>query len=125
MIPISMFIRPVTLPHEICKWDQSFNRQVQSSVAINGQLLAGFDNFQSAKIKVAFAAKKRLAGIMWWSLDMDDFSGRFCGQGKYPLIKSTWNEYKKLSRKGPSSQPIQTGKTSSLTSRKTSGETSS
>lgn len=21
-----------------------------------------------------------------WTLDMDDFSGQFCGQGKYPLI---------------------------------------
>lgn len=25
---------------------------------------------------------------MFWALDSDDFSGNFCGQGKYPLIKS-------------------------------------
>ena len=25
---------------------------------------------------------------MLWSLDMDDFAGRFCGQGRYPLLRS-------------------------------------
>lgn len=25
---------------------------------------------------------------MVWSLDLDDFSGTFCGQGKYPLINT-------------------------------------
>lgn len=30
---------------------------------------------------------------MFWALDLDDFGGQFCGQGKYPLInaaKSVW-----------------------------------
>lgn len=27
-----------------------------------------------------------LAGIMFWALDLDDFNGNFCNQGKYPLI---------------------------------------
>ena len=25
---------------------------------------------------------------MFWSLDFDDFDGKFCGQGKYPLISA-------------------------------------
>ena len=27
-------------------------------------------------------------GWMVWSMAMDDFSGKFCGQGRYPLLKS-------------------------------------
>jgi hypothetical protein len=36
---------------------------------------------------------------MIWSLDLDDFHGRFCGQGKYPLItkvKKTFEKFRKL-----------------------------
>ena len=35
--------------------------------------------------------EKKLGGVMFWSLDSDDFNGEFCGQGKYPLIKSVLN----------------------------------
>jgi len=36
---------------------------------------------------------------MIWSLDLDDFNGVFCGQGKYPLltkIKKTFEKIRKL-----------------------------
>lgn len=36
---------------------------------------------------------------MIWSLDLDDFNGRFCGQGKYPLltkVKKTFEKFEKL-----------------------------
>lgn len=40
-------------------------------------------------MKAGFIKEKDLGGVMFWSLDSDDFTGDFCGQGKYPLIKST------------------------------------
>lgn len=36
--------------------------------------------------QVTFLKSRQLGGAAVWTLDMDDFSGQFCGQGKYPLI---------------------------------------
>jgi hypothetical protein len=35
---------------------------------------------------VDYINANNLAGAMVWSLDMDDFKNKFCGQGNYPLI---------------------------------------
>lgn len=32
-----------------------------------------------------------LAGIMFWALDLDDFTGEFCNEGKYPLMNTAVN----------------------------------
>lgn len=36
--------------------------------------------------------KNKFGGGMVWAIDLDDFSGSFCGEGRYPLI----NELKNL-----------------------------
>ncbi|XP_013409193.1 acidic mammalian chitinase-like [Lingula anatina] len=46
----------------------------------------GYDNPKSIAAKAAYIRKLRLGGAMVWSLALDDFTGSFCGQGKYPLL---------------------------------------
>lgn len=45
-----------------------------------------FDDGNSLSIKVAFAQRLGLAGVMVWSMDTDDFSGQ-CGPA-FPLLTS-------------------------------------
>ncbi|XP_054473438.1 acidic mammalian chitinase-like [Anoplopoma fimbria] len=53
--------------------------------AVKGNLWVGFDNQRSYKAKVDYLQRKQLGGAAVWTLDMDDFNGQFCEQGKYPL----------------------------------------
>ncbi|XP_035244645.1 acidic mammalian chitinase-like [Anguilla anguilla] len=48
----------------------------------------GYDNVKSFQIKIDWLKKNQYGGAMVWSLDLDDFSGTFCGQGPYPLIST-------------------------------------
>lgn len=45
----------------------------------------GFDDERSLKTKMEWLKESGYGGIMVWSIDMDDFSGR-CGSGKFPLL---------------------------------------
>uniref|UniRef100_A0A3B5AN61 Acidic mammalian chitinase-like n=1 Tax=Stegastes partitus TaxID=144197 RepID=A0A3B5AN61_9TELE len=54
--------------------------------AVKGNQWVGFDNQRSIDAKVDYLKSRRLGGATIWTLDMDDFSGQFCEQGKYPLI---------------------------------------
>ena len=42
--------------------------------------------------------KNRIKGIMWWAMDLDDFSGAFCGQGQYPLISGVYKNLKEKAK---------------------------
>uniref|UniRef100_A0A4W6EAC9 Oviductal glycoprotein 1 n=1 Tax=Lates calcarifer TaxID=8187 RepID=A0A4W6EAC9_LATCA len=54
--------------------------------AVKGNQWVGFDNQRSYDAKVEYLKSRQLGGAAVWTLDMDDFSGQFCEQGKYPLI---------------------------------------
>ncbi|CAM9882348.1 unnamed protein product [Bubo scandiacus] len=54
--------------------------------AYKGKEWVGYDNIKSFNIKVDWLKKNNFGGAMVWTLDMDDFTGTFCKQGKYPLI---------------------------------------
>ena len=54
----------------------------------NGQDFICYDDKESITYKVKnIAVNKRLKGVMFWAIDLDDFSGS-CGSEKYPLIKA-------------------------------------
>nr|QOQ34523.1 chitinase [Bostrychus sinensis] len=46
----------------------------------------GYDNKNSFQTKVQYLKEKMLGGAFVWALDLDDFSGQFCGEGNYALI---------------------------------------
>ncbi|XP_057649510.1 chitinase-like protein 3 [Chionomys nivalis] len=52
----------------------------------------GYDNVNSFKMKAQWLIENNLGGAMVWPLDMDDFTGSFCNQGKFPLT-STLKKY--------------------------------
>ena len=56
--------------------------------AYKGTEWVGFDNVKSIKLKTEYIIDNNLGGAMIWALDTDDFDGKFCNQGKYPLINT-------------------------------------
>jgi chitinase len=42
----------------------------------------------SISFKCNYVKKEGLAGAMIWTLDMDDFSGKFCKNGTFPVIRA-------------------------------------
>ncbi|XP_030076726.1 acidic mammalian chitinase-like [Microcaecilia unicolor] len=54
--------------------------------AYKGSEWVGFDNAKSYEYKVEFLKANGFGGAMVWAIDLDDFSGSFCGEGVHPLI---------------------------------------
>ena len=49
----------------------------------------GYDDQESIVYKINNVMKRHnLKGYMFWALDLDDFTGSFCGQGRYPLMNA-------------------------------------
>ena len=49
-----------------------------------------YDDQTSISLKTEFALKHKLAGVMTWAMDTDDFRGK-CKGGKYPLLRKINN----------------------------------
>ncbi|XP_030622915.1 acidic mammalian chitinase-like [Chanos chanos] len=77
--------------YEICKFIQGntvhWIDDQKVPYAVKGNEWVGFDNMKSYDIKARFLKDNKFGGAFVWALDLDDFSGQFCGQGKYPLIQ--------------------------------------
>ncbi|XP_071953623.1 probable chitinase 10 isoform X2 [Antedon mediterranea] len=82
--------------YEICQMISSGGTSVDSPsaespsiaapYAYKGNQWVGYHNQDSFRTILQYIKSEGLAGAMVWSLDLDDFSGRGCGQGKYPLL---------------------------------------
>lgn len=89
-------------------WD---NEQ-KMAYTVAGDQWYGFGNQRSMTEKVKFAYKKELGGMMFWSLDLDDFHGGYCNKGRYPLLTAIndaieeWDPTTTTTGSGPTTTPI-------------------
>lgn len=80
--------------YEICNlmnndgWTKEWNDEQKIPYAYKDDQWVGFDDPESIRLKCEYAISRKLAGAMIWSLDLDDFTGKFCSEGKYPLLRS-------------------------------------
>ncbi|XP_039620427.1 acidic mammalian chitinase-like [Polypterus senegalus] len=77
---------------EVCQFIESgatvkWSKNQQVPYAYKGKQWLGFENQHSLRKKVKWLTHLDLGGAMVWSLDLDDFTGTSCHQGKYPFIK--------------------------------------
>ncbi|CAF5057517.1 unnamed protein product, partial [Rotaria socialis] len=74
-------------------WTRVFDADAQAPYAFSSSVNSldtqwvGYDDLQSVTVKVLHAKTLDLGGIMVWSIDQDDYSGLFCGQGEFPVIR--------------------------------------
>jgi len=81
--------------YEICRMGLTTvsDSPVLAPYGYKGQNWVSYDDSTSLRRKVQSEIKgKGLAGAMFWDLDFDDFEGRFCGEGKYPLMNAVKRE---------------------------------
>ena len=80
--------------YEICnmKFDNhvcTSKSSVKAPYGNVGDQWVGYDDQESIVYKINNVMKKHnMKGYMFWALDLDDFSGNTCGQGKYPLMNA-------------------------------------
>ncbi|XP_059149127.1 chitotriosidase-1-like [Physella acuta] len=59
---------------------------------VKGSVWVGYDDPVSLRNKVKYIKDNGYGGSMLWTLDQDDFTGTFCGQGKFPLTTAVSQE---------------------------------
>lgn len=68
------------------------NPSAMGPYAFNADQWVGYDDEQMASRKGQYAAVNKLGGIMFWSIDNDDFRGDCTGK-PYPIIEAAKNGY--------------------------------
>ncbi|KAJ1137978.1 hypothetical protein NDU88_004371 [Pleurodeles waltl] len=101
--------------YEICTFlkngaTENWSSAEEVPYAYQGNEWFGYDNVKSVTLKAQWLMKNNLAGAMVWAIDLDDFTGTFCNQGKFPLItalKTTLGAAQLLLFLSPQSQQLQ------------------
>ncbi|KAL8559148.1 hypothetical protein ACOMHN_046196 [Nucella lapillus] len=97
---------------EICQVVQKasshrvFDEEQQVPYVYHDNRWFGYEDVQSIESKVAWMLKKGVAGAMFWALDMDDFSGKICNQGLYPLLTALTQTVEKLVGSNPPTKDV-------------------
>jgi GH18 family chitinase len=97
--------------YEICEklsqgWIRVWQEEHKAPYAYSGVNWVGYDDIESLTIKVDYLKSKKLGGAMVWAIDLDDFSGTYCNQGKYPLITLIKSRLTFLTSSTPSVEEI-------------------
>ncbi|ELW65251.1 Chitinase-3-like protein 2 [Tupaia chinensis] len=78
--------------YEVCQFLQGAKitrlQDQQVPFAVKGNQWVGYDDVESIETKVQFLKNLNLGGAMIWSIDLDDFTGKSCNQGPYPLVQA-------------------------------------
>uniref|UniRef100_A0A2K5KY86 Acidic mammalian chitinase n=1 Tax=Cercocebus atys TaxID=9531 RepID=A0A2K5KY86_CERAT len=79
--------------YEICTFlkngaTQEWDGPQKVPYAYQGNVWVGYDNVNSFNIKTQWLKSNQFGGAMVWAIDLDDFTGTFCNQGKFPLIST-------------------------------------
>ncbi|XP_058124775.1 probable chitinase 10 [Anopheles ziemanni] len=91
-------LEPGTLSYlEICEklrgggYTSYFSDEQQVPYAFRGDQWISYDSTYSIALKVQFAKRMNLGGIMIWSIESDDAKG-ICGEGQFPISSAVFSE---------------------------------
>lgn len=82
--------------NEICEelvvnsqeWTTGWDNYSSTAYAIKRDRVVVYDDRKAIRMKVEYAKRQKLAGVMIFSIDTDDFRGKCSSLQRYPLMKS-------------------------------------
>ncbi|CAF3523000.1 unnamed protein product [Adineta steineri] len=103
--------------YEVCQkikegWVREWSNEHQVPYAHSGSGWVGYDDTESIAAKANYVNEMNLGGAMFWAMDLDDFRGNKCDEGKFPLINTAKDI---VNGKQPSTRPTTTPTTSTTT----------
>lgn len=66
-------------------WTRDWDDTQKVPFAYKGNQWVGYDDEKSLGFKLSYIKNKGLGGVMFWSIETDDFSN-LCGGGNFPLL---------------------------------------